>query len=158
MGPTKPRTKADIERHLDIKWIGCLPCMLDGWGGGDCHVECEIQHILDESGEKRLGHQQTWGGCPWHHRGVIKRDDYTLTEMIQSYGPSFELHRKDFFARYGQEAQLLELQNELIAEYTGVELRRGRWRILADYRSKLDLNPIRGGLGPQPRYLGPTVD
>lgn len=122
--------------------LGCLPCMLEGYGAaGDCRVMADIQHVLDESGEKRLGHDATYGSCPWHHRGLVLRDDLSEADMQAIFGPSMQHSKREFVSRYGPELQLVELQTGLIAEAFEGRHYPARWMQLRDYREQFMVNP-----------------
>lgn len=89
--------------------IGCLPCRKDDRPGEPpdaCH---------ETQGGRRTGHEFTFPGCPWHHRGVTPpgMDVETATAL---YGPSFAVSKRSFEGRYGTEAELAAETDALIAE------------------------------------------
>lgn len=103
-----------VERRFqDIYIIGCVACRMLGW-----FQPCQIHHLNlhGRAGQKRRGDQFTIGLCPWHHIGQTggerKRKD-----MERIFGPSLALSSIKFRAKFGTDDQLLEYQNELIAEY-----------------------------------------
>lgn len=104
-------TKAQERRFLAIKEGGCVACIQDG---REC-PGCEIHHMNldDKAGQKRLGHDHTFGLCPWHHRGS-KPNDVSRDAMERWYGPSMALDKAAFTERYGSQAELLGRQNEMI--------------------------------------------
>ncbi len=100
----KGLTKADKARHDIMRDIGCIICKdLEG-----CFTPTAIHHI---DGKTKAGaHQKTLGLCFWHH----------MADQQQPKTPAYTSRHPDktaFEARYGSEAELLERQNELIAEY-----------------------------------------
>lgn len=110
-------TKAEAERIEAAKSGPCIPCVV--WQespaapfafvatiGGDYH------HLL--SGGRRIGHEAGICACPWHHRAV---PDWGCTpkEMRDWYGPSLMDGSKVFRDAYGTDAELLQLQNDILA-------------------------------------------
>ena len=90
----------DQKRFQDaIRALGCIVCLGQGVDSG-----CEIHHIL--SGSRRIGEDSVLGLCQIHHRGQIN------TPEAVSRHP----WRREFEARYGTEAELLEKTRELCAE------------------------------------------
>ena len=107
----KSATRAEKRRMDRIKIIGCLPCLLDGMPDRIC----DVHHVLDDSGEKRLGHRFTYGGCLWHHKGDER--PYGKSTMREVFGPSLAEEPSRYAERYGSEQQLVELQDFLIEAY-----------------------------------------
>jgi len=95
-----------------IKVLGCLPCLLMGLP--DRHAE--VHHMLDGSGEKRLGHAFTIGLCAWHHRGILN-PGYSSADMVDVYGVSYGKGSKVFVEAFGTELQLLEVQNFMLRAF-----------------------------------------
>lgn len=102
-------TRAQQDRFRAIQALGCLPCILLGiWGN-----PCDIQHVVE--GGKRLGHDETYGSCPWHHRGIAP-GDWSARQAEESFGPSLAISRRRFAQQFGTERELLAKQDELIAQ------------------------------------------
>ena len=103
-------TLAQRARWDDIREMGCVCCRINGI------VRLpEIHHMRvgGKHGQKRLGHDFTFGLCAWHHRGENAwgsegRGNFT-------YGPSFALEPARFRKLFGSQEELLEFQNLLIA-------------------------------------------
>ena len=103
-------TKAEAERMSKMKEQGiCMACYQIGIKGNQY---IEIHHLL--SGNKRIGHMATVSLCPWHHDAKFSIDAMTLKNMVEVYGPSFHKHKRAFRSRYGSDAELLAMQNEML--------------------------------------------
>lgn len=100
-------TKAQQRRHDAIKEAGCVPCHIEGIG----YSWPEINHIV-ECG-KRKGHSETYGCCPWHHRGIIPYGS-TRRRMTELFGPSLAYGSKPFHSHFGGPQELLAKQNEML--------------------------------------------
>jgi len=98
--------KADELRFAAMKEAGCLCCLLHGHP----NVPGEVHHLTSRG--RRIGHQATLFLCPGHHRGVDFPMPYN--EWKKAVGPSYALDRKEFREDFGEDALLLEIQNELI--------------------------------------------
>ena len=108
VGKTKQATVEQQHRMETIKeFCGCLPCLLEGFH--DSH--CEVHHVLDCG--RRIGHDATYGNCPWHHQGHAWQDKRP-GEMKEMIGPSMAMHRADYKTRYGSEQRLLSTQNYML--------------------------------------------
>lgn len=103
-----PPTKAQQARLEVINELGCVCCWLDGRS----HEPCDIQHM--NSCGRNIGWDETFGLCPWHHRGVC-RNSATTETMLSMVGPSYAIHRALFRGKYGTDVELLEAQNLIIA-------------------------------------------
>ena len=105
-------TKAQSSRFQHIRAIGCLACLK----GGKQSPTPEVHHLTKTGrhGHKRRGHDFTIGLCGWHHQGVPRAgfDERTAAKV---HGPSYKLHARAFREQYGQDDDLLVLQNQLIA-------------------------------------------
>lgn len=101
-------TKAEAERIEAVKSGPCLACLIRT---GQRVNGCDAHHLL--SGGRRIGHLATVGLCAFHHRGV---PDWgcTVKEMRETYGPSLMDGSKVFRDAYGTDAELLQLQNEIL--------------------------------------------
>jgi len=110
VGPSKPATKAQKRRFRLIKEIGCIPCRKEG----RLEVPCDVHHILD--GGRRMGHDHTYGVCPWHHKGEAPAGLPATDEVTFFYGPSMARNQRLYREVYGTEAEILRIQNRLLAE------------------------------------------
>ena len=109
-GSAKPRNKAEQARFDAIKAAGiCIACKLRGVDS----YAVEIHHLL--SGGRRIGHMATIGLCCWHHRGV-PFEFCSHAECRDAFGPALSEGSKPFRAEFGTDAELLQVQNELLSE------------------------------------------
>lgn len=104
-------TKAQAARFRKLKELGCVACRLDGTDRDS--VEPDIHHML--SGNKRIGHMATVPLCKFHHVGEAY-DGVPESWFLENVGPSWHRHRRAFRARYGSDAELIAITNELIGE------------------------------------------
>lgn len=108
-------TLAEAARFEAIKELGCLVAHILGleW------VPCEIHHMTTggRHGQKRLGHEVSIGLNPWSHRGV-PFNGWTSRECEELFGPSYAREPRKFRATFGNDAELLARQNELLKERT----------------------------------------
>ena len=121
VGQTEPRTQADELRFEIIYEIGCLPCLIDAW-----FADATIQHTLD--GGQRIGHQASYGSCPYHHQG-LRPEGYAgpmNAHVERKYGPSFARNKRAFEQRYGTEPQLVQITDAMVRTVIS-ERRRGRY-------------------------------
>lgn len=102
---TKPRTKDQQRRFDAIKDIGCVPCRKMGY----YDVPCDIQHVVE--GSKRLGHDYTYGACPYHHRNVTDLDKDTAYKIL---GPSLAVNKREYEDTFGTERELVWEMDRLI--------------------------------------------
>jgi len=105
---SKAATKRQKERFERMTKIGCLACRILGLENPG-----EVNHIVD--GMKRKGHDFTYCLCPWHHRGVAP-NGMNSRETTELLGPSRYHDGRAFKAIFGNDDQLLKLQNELIEQ------------------------------------------
>lgn len=105
---TRTPTNAEAKRMASVKEGPCLACYLRGMASHGV----EAHHLL--SGNKRIGHMATVGLCAWHHRAVPFWG-MTHAECREEFGPSLAEGSKPFHAAFGSDAELLELQNRLLA-------------------------------------------
>ena len=92
--------KKDEKKHLSaVADLGCIVCYKQGNGG----TPAEIHHIRSGQGMgQRNSHYNVIPLCPIHHR-------------FGGHGEvGFHQSPKEFVERYGTEAELLELTNELL--------------------------------------------
>jgi hypothetical protein len=106
----KSRNKTEQARFDAIKAAGvCVACRLRGVAS----YAVEIHHLL--SGGRRIGHMATVGLCIWHHRAVPF--EFMTHEECRDYlGPSLAEGSRPFRAEFGTDAELLQLQNDLLGE------------------------------------------
>ncbi|WP_057921136.1 Ref family recombination enhancement nuclease [Lysobacter capsici] len=104
-------TRAQAARWDEIRALGCVCCLLK-----DIKRAAEIHHMTvgGKHGQKRLGHDHTFGLCAWHHRGENAFGSPRLG--VLAYGPSFALEPRRFREVFGTQDELLEFQNELLAK------------------------------------------
>ena len=104
-------TKAEQARFDKMKEQGiCMACYQQGFKAWQ---PIEIHHLL--SGNKRIGHMATISLCSWHHRAVYPLGHgHTKTELTEQLGASLANGSKPFHAEFGSDAELLDLQNELL--------------------------------------------
>lgn len=100
-------TAAQAERFGQIKAGRCVAC----WKRGMVTIGCDAHHLL--SGGRRIGHDATVALCAHHHRG-IPFDGVTPPQMRFQYGPSLMDGSKTFRAAYGTDAELLDLQEQML--------------------------------------------
>lgn len=110
----KALTTADKERFANMKDLGCIACILDGFiEPFETYPSCdvEIHHFL--VGNKRMGHQYTAPLCRWSHQGVGDKTRWTEKGVVEK-GPSWHKHRRAFRERYGSDAELIETVNKYL--------------------------------------------
>lgn len=105
---TPSASKHDLARFETLKQIGCIVCRV--YLGA--FREIDVSHLL--SGNKRRGHQQTVGECPWHHRAV-PMFGLSQGQTRELLGPSRADGSKPYRARFGTDDELLSMQDALIA-------------------------------------------
>jgi hypothetical protein len=97
--------------------IGCLACRLEGEHRGEDRrgTPADIHHLLNAG--RRIGDHATIPLCPWHHRGVppsgLPAASATAAAEAQ-LGPSYARNPAAFTARYGSQADLLALAEDLL--------------------------------------------
>ena len=90
----------------------CIACLIEG-----CRQpsRTEVHHITDKGYRKHSGgHDATLPVCGWHHRGELAQG-YTGSEMSFYFGPSLARSKRQFIEAYGNERELLERVNGLLA-------------------------------------------
>ncbi len=104
------KTKEQLRRFDAIQERGCVPCWLESRFTGRKHEPepCDIHHT---DGSKN--HNDVYGNCPWHHRGVPK-GDLRPSDMLPIFGPSMALHPREYRIRYGTENDLLAYQRAML--------------------------------------------
>lgn len=101
VGRTKPMTKAQQRRTDRMKRdVGCICCRILSHG----YVPAELHHIV--RGGRRLGHDESYPLCDYHHRG----------RGYPRGGPSLAHGRKPFEAFFGKEQDLKAAADNLLAE------------------------------------------
>lgn len=91
-------TKAQKRRfEIAAREIGCICCRKQGWAEG---VPAQMHHLHDPATGKRRGHSETIPLCDQHH---------------------WEAHnmKRIFHDEFGSDDELLQLTNELVAEFEG---------------------------------------
>lgn len=106
-GSSERVTAAQAERFGHIKAGRCVAC----WKRGMVTIGCDAHHLL--SGGRRIGHEASVALCLWHHRGH-PLPGVTPPQMRFQYGPSLMDGSKTFRAAYGTDAELLELQEQML--------------------------------------------
>lgn len=103
------RKIAEQKRFDSIQERGCVPCFLESCLQGRKWVPepCDIHH---SDGQE---HMQTYGNCPWHHRG-IRKNELDMLEMQNIFGPSMARNPARYRARYGTEPDLVAIQNTML--------------------------------------------
>lgn len=115
-GSSEPVTGEAAMRWDAIRDIGCLACRLR-FPNRDVAFICEVHHLTvgGKHGQLRRGHLSTIGLCPWHHRGITNASG---RERLRRWlGPSYALEPTAFRETFGDDAFLLEAQDQLIASY-----------------------------------------
>ena len=90
-------TKSQKAFQDRVRGLGCIVCLQQGY-----HSPCDLHHLL--RGSRRIGEDSVIGLCPPHHRSGLN------TEKVVSRHP----WRREFEARYGTEAELLEKTMSLV--------------------------------------------
>ncbi len=105
----RPPNRREQLRLHEIQDRGCVPCWLESkLQGREWFVEpCDIHHVIQNDWS------QTYGNCPWHHRGVCK-NGLTTTIMNGVFGPSMAYDPLRYRSRYGTEAEMLVFQSRLL--------------------------------------------
>lgn len=102
-------TKADLERFHRLQELGCIVCRLFRNVPGE---PADVHHTLD--GGRRISRQATAPLCAWHHRGLIP-DRMNAIEAREKFGPSKARHPEAFQRMYGDDQELLNATNQLLA-------------------------------------------
>ncbi len=105
---SKPMNSAERAHVERVKCTPCLACVIEGMPAAPCS---EAHHLL--SGGRRIGHMATIALCPWHHRGVPV-GALTVGATRDTFGPSLMDGSKPFRARYGTDAELLDMQRQML--------------------------------------------
>lgn len=102
-------TAAQLKRWDAIRELGCVCCRLRS-----IVRAAEIHHMTigGKHGQKRLGHDFTFGLCAWHHRGENAFGSKDLG--TKAYGPSFAHEPSRFRRVFGTQECLLEVQNLML--------------------------------------------
>lgn len=113
-----PKPTADeAERERRARVIGCICCLLNAEAGQarapsyDTKQHCNLGGL---HGAPNLGERFTFIACAWHHLGELPLDrGYTTSTMSLLFGPSLAKGSKPFRARYGTDAELIALTDQL---------------------------------------------
>lgn len=112
-----PKCTPDQQARQDrARELGCIACMKNVLQDFDCNQTrawSEIHH-LTRSG-RQIGQDETICLCCWHHRGMLT-NGLNTSENTEIFGPSLAKGSKPFHARYGDNATLLEYQNNLLKD------------------------------------------
>ena len=113
-GSGQPVSAAAQLRFDAIRDIGCLACRLRHPA---LLTACEVHHLTvgGKHGQLRRGHMATIGLCPWHHRGIA--NNCGRQRLRQWLGPSYAQEPVTFRETFGDDAFLLQAQDQLIASY-----------------------------------------
>lgn len=104
---------AEQSARIDaIKRIGCIACIQLGYVWEDNAPQPDAHHLL--SGGIRIGHEATVALCKWHHSARLVVDGMGALGHLFHLGPTLLQHAKQFHERFGDDAALLAMQNELI--------------------------------------------
>lgn len=108
-------TKAEGERIEQAKTCACIPCLV--WASlGNMPME-DVAELSDynhaKSGNIRRGHGKGYAGCLWHHRGRVE-DGWTHQTMRAHFGPSLMDGSRLFHETYGDDDDLILIQNRLL--------------------------------------------
>lgn len=111
---TSTPTKAEEARFQLLEKLGCVVT----WVYFRIYSPADMDHL--KSGNRRIGHMDTIPLTPWYHRGVtpycrFKRRPLTQKEARKLFGPSRALEPRAFHERFGPNAELLDMTNQLIA-------------------------------------------
>ncbi|HZF98272.1 MAG TPA: hypothetical protein VEY92_08530 [Pseudoxanthomonas sp.] len=90
----KAATKPQRDYHDRARALGCVVCRHMGWeqpNGTALHH----RNVGDLHGQKQLGQDAVVAMCDYHHQG-IPREGMQEAEMRERWGPSFQLHARDF--------------------------------------------------------------
>lgn len=109
-------TKAQRRRWGIMQEIGCIPCILEGDLRGENRrgTQPDMDHIVEGY---RLGHDETYASCPWHHRGVPPIMKAQIFKFTGQLGPSKAVNPSKFHERYGSDYDLLLIQEQEISLY-----------------------------------------
>lgn len=101
----KKATKAQQAYQDESRALGCVVCHFriangmqdETWGQcGSTHIH--HRNLGDLHGQKQLGQDAVVAMGAWHHQGRIEIEwpPMDAEAMREKYGPSFELHPRDF--------------------------------------------------------------
>ncbi len=93
------------------KSAGCIACYLDFQRSGFRYYYPTDIHHMTKAG-RRLGHDKTVCLCKPHHKRSTADVSYNVCNAI---GPSWHEQRAEFRLLYGDDEDLVKLQNELIS-------------------------------------------
>ena len=111
VGKTTVQNAADRARFASMSEIPCIPCMISWWPS----IPAEVQHVTEAGRRLENEHQNTYKMCEYHHRGVNPNGRYkNARDCEKARGPSFARSKADFIKRYGDEADLVQIQDALI--------------------------------------------
>lgn len=108
-------TPSEAAREERARVIGCLCCYLNEQAGlarapsRDTKQHCNLGGL---HGAPNLGERHTFIACAWHHLGELP-EGWTTSAATACWGPSLAKGTKPFRARYGTDAELIALTDDL---------------------------------------------
>lgn len=90
----KTKTKAQVAYHDAAAALGCVVCRQREQSQPNA-TRLHHRNIGDLHGQRQMGQDFIVAMCDWHHQG-IPVEGMQADEMRELYGPSFELHARDF--------------------------------------------------------------
>ena len=102
-----PRPTPEQQARQDaIRALGCIACILEGapvfCGDPTIHHQTSSGRTISQDATVCLG--------LWHHQGVCL-DNFMSSKMAVVFGPSLAKEPRRFAATYGNNAELLAIQN-----------------------------------------------
>lgn len=116
----RPMTLQQRLRVFDSKELVCVPCSV--WASlgnmpvSSIAIGCEYNHA--KSGNIRIGHDDGFSACQWHHK-AYPLQGWSARRMREYFGPSLMDGSDLFHKTYGTDAELIELQNAILARVHG---------------------------------------
>lgn len=110
----KSTDKPTNEEQARLDKLGVMQCicctLLERWQPN----RTTIHHIVDKGYRSHSGgHMATIPLCEYHHQGYPK-EGYQACDMEAKWGPSLELAKKRFIAKFGTERELLAKVNKML--------------------------------------------
>lgn len=90
----KTKTKAQVCYHDAIAGLGCVVCRFRKCKQPNA-TRIHHRNVGDLHGQRQMGQDYVVAMCDWHHQG-IPAFGLQGEAMRDKYGPSFELHARDF--------------------------------------------------------------
>jgi hypothetical protein len=110
MHSSLPRMNQAQRHRADVltREMGCAACMQR-----DIYTPADLHHLTDAG--RRISHDHTIPLCPYHHRAIPPRYDWTVSMSKMYYGPSIANEPKSFASEFGSEADILKQVNDWYA-------------------------------------------